>query len=424
MQQPMEGRDPDSRCAQYMPVENVESIEKYEAGGYHPVQIGDRLGPDGQYYVVHKLGFGGHSTVWLARDERNSRYVAIKIALSTDSVNPVERHTLERIQESTPACSAARDHLPTVLAAFTQSGPNGTHECLAINPGMCSLSASKSASDGVWLFDLDVARSLTAQLIRTVAFLHSQGVVHGDLHPGNVLLQPQDLSSLSVEDLYAEYGSPIREAVVRLDQAPLSKHVPPYVVLPVWLGKPCEDITVQHADALITDFGEAWQPLACSRLTLNTPCVFRPPEAMFAEAERRPIGFAADIWTLGCTIYSIFAQRDLFEGFSPDEDDILAENISALGKPPGDWWEAWGARKQFFNESGEWAVKSPRICDGESRSLATRVGYIQEDRRGNVATEEMADLYDLLESMIRWRPEERISADQLVAGKWMRKWGS
>lgn len=245
-----------------------------------------------------------------------------------------------------------------------------------------------------------------------------------DLHPGNILLKSQDLNSLSIEDIYAKYGSPTRESVVRLDGAPLSSHVPSYVVLPVWLGKPCEDITLQNANVMIADFGEAWETRSCSRFILNTPCIFRPPEAMFTEAEGKPIGSAADIWTLGCTIYSIFAQRDLFEGFSPDEDDVFAENVSTLGKPPEAWWETWRARKQFFNDNGEWDVKAPRICDGDYRSLATRVNYIQEDRRGGVVDEEMADLYDMLESMIRWQPEERISAAQLVGGKWMSKWGS
>jgi serine/threonine protein kinase len=35
---------------------------------------------DGRYRIVHKLGFGGSSTVWLARDELSSGYVSLKIA--------------------------------------------------------------------------------------------------------------------------------------------------------------------------------------------------------------------------------------------------------------------------------------------------------------------------------------------------------
>lgn len=36
--------------------DNVEDVERYQPGGYHPVAMGDILGG---YEIVHKLGFGG-----------------------------------------------------------------------------------------------------------------------------------------------------------------------------------------------------------------------------------------------------------------------------------------------------------------------------------------------------------------------------
>lgn len=45
----------------------AEDLTRYCPGGYHPVHIGDSFN-GGRYKILHKLGFGAFSTVWLARD--------------------------------------------------------------------------------------------------------------------------------------------------------------------------------------------------------------------------------------------------------------------------------------------------------------------------------------------------------------------
>lgn len=69
----------------YMPMEDiyhpeidVECLEGYVPGGYHPTLIGDTF-RSGRYTVIHKLGFGGYSTIWLAWDEQRRCYASLKI---------------------------------------------------------------------------------------------------------------------------------------------------------------------------------------------------------------------------------------------------------------------------------------------------------------------------------------------------------
>lgn len=44
-----------------------ESLNRYCAGGYHPVRLGDTF-KAGQYKILRKLGYGLYSTVWLAHN--------------------------------------------------------------------------------------------------------------------------------------------------------------------------------------------------------------------------------------------------------------------------------------------------------------------------------------------------------------------
>lgn len=50
-------------------LEDIEGLEQYcGLGGFDPISIGDVFA--GRYKVLHKLGYGGSSTVWLAQDRR------------------------------------------------------------------------------------------------------------------------------------------------------------------------------------------------------------------------------------------------------------------------------------------------------------------------------------------------------------------
>ena len=60
------------RERRYQPMrsDKVENVEEYRKGGYHPIHIGDILtdteGEESEivsYKIIHKLGFGGFSTV-------------------------------------------------------------------------------------------------------------------------------------------------------------------------------------------------------------------------------------------------------------------------------------------------------------------------------------------------------------------------
>jgi serine/threonine-protein kinase SRPK3 len=87
-----------SNARQYQPsrLDNVEDIESYTTGGFHPVHLGDIF--KSQYKVLHKLGYGGFSTIWLALDSHVHQCVAIKIIRADASSNCIELAILQQLQ--------------------------------------------------------------------------------------------------------------------------------------------------------------------------------------------------------------------------------------------------------------------------------------------------------------------------------------
>ena len=59
-----------------------EGLEDYKIDGYHPVHVGEILLD--RYVIMQKLGYGHFSTAWLALDNNNGNYVAIKVQKSDE----------------------------------------------------------------------------------------------------------------------------------------------------------------------------------------------------------------------------------------------------------------------------------------------------------------------------------------------------
>lgn len=160
-------------------MEDVEDVEKYAPGGYHPVDIGDRLGPEGGshvYTVLHKLGFGGFSTVWLAKCSQNKRYYALKILIPD---LPQSQGNDQTILQGLKDGGFEHSHLIELYETFQVSGPNGTHSCLvlpALGPSLDTLIVKRTLSS-------EMRVQICRQVASGVAALHEKDICHGGTLP-------------------------------------------------------------------------------------------------------------------------------------------------------------------------------------------------------------------------------------------------
>lgn len=175
--------------------------------------------------------------------------------------------------------------------------------------------------------------------------------------------------------------------------------------------------------AKIHDYGTSFLPGLEHSSQLHTPPLFLPPEDFFDEL----ITLAADIWTLALSLYEVLGERTLFESFSNDRDDILADAISTLGQLPPKWWNAWEGREDFFEQDGSWRRNIQSIRTPVFRPLHQRLwdmgrGETPETCEWDLAGGELRALEELLKAMLSWDPEMRPSAQQLLDSEYMLKW--
>ena len=104
--------------------------------------------------------------------------MAVKAITADASVHTPESNHTDSLLDL-PA-TPGREIIPRPIDEFWVAGPNGKHRCLVAAPAQTSLLDAKEASF-FGLFQPKVAQSIIAQLIRGVAFLHGENVVHGGM---------------------------------------------------------------------------------------------------------------------------------------------------------------------------------------------------------------------------------------------------
>ncbi|XP_044716986.1 kinase [Hirsutella rhossiliensis] len=150
-----------------------------------------------------------------------------------------------------------------------------------------------------------------------------------------------------------------------------------------------------EARLLLSDFGESFYPSREKRTghECHAPRPVMPPEAYFEPDEA--LSFPSDIWTLACAIWSILTPRALFDATLATAHDITSQQVDKVGPLPADWWNRFETDVQR---------------------------YRQRDNMGEFCQDETGAIVGMLRSMLKFKPEQRATAKQVLESEWMVKW--
>jgi eukaryotic-like serine/threonine-protein kinase len=137
----------------------------------------------GRYRLESKLGSGGMSTVYLARDETLERWVAVKIMHREISDDAAQ---LERFRRE--ARAVARLSHPNLVAVI-DAGEDGGHPYIVFE--YVEGETLKQRIERLGPLPADEAAAYAIEIGRGLAAAHAQNLVHRDVKPQNVLIDPE-----------------------------------------------------------------------------------------------------------------------------------------------------------------------------------------------------------------------------------------
>lgn len=247
---------------------------------------------------------------------RFNRYVALKICVS-ETANSSEISILQRISSVPNDTHPGQQHIVQLRDSFHLEGPNGRHQCVALEltgPSISEFVNHWRAPQS--LLPAQAAKIIARQVCEALDFLAGLGIGHGgkpialmyprsmtfanknkDIHTRNVTLAISHIHSMSEQEFMGALGILKTGEVVHKDGLPLESHVPSYQVYSSTYSKGLIVDALRIPVVKIVDFGESF---LCTQApaTLHTPLALRAPEVLFGDK----IDHRADLWSLGCLV--------------------------------------------------------------------------------------------------------------------------
>ena len=223
----------------------------------------------GRYVIGRELGRGATATVYLARDTKYDRLVAVK------TLNPELAYALGPKRFLREIEITARLQHPNILAIHDSGEADGL--LFYVTPYLEGESLRARLSKERQL-PLDVALKITSELADALQHAHSNGVVHRDIKPENIMFS-------GGHACIGDFG--IAQAIQRAG-----------------------------GDRLTT-----------TGLVLGTPAYMSPEQA----AGQRELDGRSDQYSLGCVVYEMLAGIAPFIG--PTPESVVAQRFSQTPRP-------------------------------------------------------------------------------------------
>ncbi len=229
-----------------------------------------------RYEILSQLGSGGMGEVFLARDSRLNRRVALKV-LPDAIARDVKR--LQRFEHEAKAASALNH--PNILTIFEFANEEHSHYIVLEYIEGITLT-EKIASGQLNLIEI---LSIVSQVTSALASAHEAGIIHRDIKPDNIMVR--------------------RDGLVKVLDFGLAK------LSELHKGFQPDDLESPNRIRINTNPGTV----------MGTPTYMSPEQARGLEVDSR-----TDIFSLGVVLYEMLTGKRPFEGES--DIDVMSAIIS------------------------------------------------------------------------------------------------
>ena len=376
-----------------------------------------------KYIVLHQIGGGAFSSVWLSYNTLDSKYYILKIQFEDDYDDGLmEGKMLTRMNN---------EYIVKIHERFII---NQTRVCLALEvlgECLCSLLDNKN-NNGL---PISLVKRISKQLLTGVQYLHEERkIIHTDLKVENILLtcispkiqqMKTDFESTNLIKRYNELNKvkldnlpsnrKKRNKVLNSKKKQLLEHFKNYVCETLSSFNYSDDIItksdfdISDSNIKIADFGTCVELDDLFTDELQTE-YYRSPEIILGYKYNEKI----DIWSIGCIIVELITGNLLFDPKKSKHHNRTTNHLLDIIEHFGEFDKKMIAkckyRNKYFNKKHE-ILNCPEV---ESSSLDNLLNM-----NNDIPEPEIANICKFLLPFFKYNPKDRISAKEALNSEWL-----
>mmetsp|Transcript_17781 Transcript_17781/g.24589 ORF Transcript_17781/g.24589 Transcript_17781/m.24589 type:complete len:485 (-) Transcript_17781:146-1600(-) len=334
--------------------------------GHLVYKLGESL--SARYKILSKVGEGTFGQVLECWDREMKEYVAVKVIRNVQKYRDAAMIEIDVLKKLGKADPEGKRHCVALKSSYDFRG----HVCIVFEKLGLSL-YDFLRKNHYRPFDIDLVREFGAQMLDSVAFLHSLSLIHTDLKPENILLKLPEYSRHRI--------GKSSKSVMRI---------------------PCS------SSIKLIDFGSATFNDQYHSTVVSTRH-YRAPEVILGLGWTYP----CDLWSVGCILLELLSGDAVFQ--THDNLEHLAMMEAVLGPIPREMIQAAGrSSEKYFRKSGR-GLNWPGGSSGRESVRAVRKTYPLQDTvylKGKTSAH--IEMLDLLQGLLKYNPKDRLTAQKAL----------
>ncbi|KMZ57569.1 Protein kinase superfamily protein [Zostera marina] len=340
--------------------------------GHYVFHLGENLTP--RYKIISKMGEGTFGRVLECWDREKHQLVAIKVVRSIKKYRQAAKMEIDVLNELAEN-DQGKSHCLQIQSWFDYRN----HICIVcekLGPSLFDI----LRRNRYYPFPVNLVRDFGRQLLESLAYMHELRLIHTDLKPENILLVSSDIVEVPCHKRISNRTSNNNEH---------------YRVLP------------KSSAIKLIDFGSTAYENQ-DRSSIVSTRHYRAPEIILGLGWNYP----CDLWSVGCILVELSTGRTLFQ--THENLEHLAMMESVLGQIPEHMIQKVKSSStlKYFKRGAK--LNWPEgATSRESISAVRKLDSLKELIYRNTEYSR-SSLSDLLRSLLRYDPNERLTADEAL----------